>query len=280
MKDLSPERTPDVIAAEINMIKHQTEKMVLQNFIEIGRRLKEAKDLLAYGEWGKWLAESVGFSVNRADKLMRVYDAYGTAQPAALTAGAPAQELSDLNYTQALILLAVPEEERAQFIAELDIENLSTRELQKAVDERQQAQAARERAERENADLRQALDEEKNKNTELKKEQDSLKTAAAELRKSKQALEQDVAKKEIANKKLQENANLKSYQRVSNDLAAAQIKLMTSKVAYKYEALEKAFKELSYELDLLAKLDPHVHGEYLNMLDNFLTKALRGRMKH
>jgi predicted HAD superfamily phosphohydrolase len=40
---------------------------------------------------------------------------------------------------QALILLGVPEEEREQFITEIDIENMSVRELKKAVKERDQA---------------------------------------------------------------------------------------------------------------------------------------------
>jgi hypothetical protein len=43
MSDLITERTPFVIAAEINMIKHQTGKVVLNNAIEVGRRLKEAR---------------------------------------------------------------------------------------------------------------------------------------------------------------------------------------------------------------------------------------------
>ena len=45
------ERTPLVIAAEINRIKQQTCKIMLTNAIEIGKRLKEAKALLPHGEW-------------------------------------------------------------------------------------------------------------------------------------------------------------------------------------------------------------------------------------
>ena len=132
MSDSITERTPLVIAVEVNTIKHQTEKVVLNNAIEIGRRLKEAKDLIPYGEWSKWLAESVSYTERTAQKLMLVFDAYGDKQPAALNAGAPTQRPPNMNYTQALILLGVPEEEREQFIAEIDIENMSVRELQKA----------------------------------------------------------------------------------------------------------------------------------------------------
>ena len=52
MSDLITERTPLVIAVEVNTIKHQTEKVVLNNAIKICRRLKEAKDLVPYCELG------------------------------------------------------------------------------------------------------------------------------------------------------------------------------------------------------------------------------------
>ncbi len=109
-----------------------------------------------------------------------------------------------MNYSQALILLAVPEEEREQFIAEMDIKNMSVRELQKAVKDRDQALQDREqafqdrdRALQEKADLQKALDGEKGKNTQLTKERDNLKTKAGDLQKSNQAFEQDVEKKQL-----------------------------------------------------------------------------------
>jgi uncharacterized protein (DUF3084 family) len=184
---------------------------VRNNAIEIGRRLKEAKDLIPYGEWGKWLAESVRYTERTAQKLMLVFDAYGDQQPTTLNAGAQTQRLPNMNYYQALILLEVPEEEREQFIAEMDIENMSVRELQKAVKERDQALQDqekalqdRERALQEKTDLQKALDGEKGKNTQLIKERDTLKTKAGDLQRSNQALEQDVEKKQLENDKLKE----------------------------------------------------------------------------
>jgi len=82
----------------------------------------------------------------------------------------------------------------------------------------------------------------------------------------------------MENKKLAENSNLKSYQRVSNDLATAQIKLLTGKVAFRYENLDKAFKELIYEMDLLAKIDPQVHAGYKKQVNDFLFRAMQERM--
>ncbi|UWG96711.1 DUF3102 domain-containing protein [Dehalobacter sp. DCM] len=50
MDNLTTERTPLIIAAEINMITTQTKKILLASAIEIGRRLQEAKDLVKQGE--------------------------------------------------------------------------------------------------------------------------------------------------------------------------------------------------------------------------------------
>lgn len=51
-------RTIDTIAAEINGIKEQVRATVVSGAIEIGRRLKEAKSLVPYGEWGRGLKEA------------------------------------------------------------------------------------------------------------------------------------------------------------------------------------------------------------------------------
>ncbi|MGL5087096.1 MAG: DUF3102 domain-containing protein, partial [Clostridium sp.] len=46
MNELTVNRTPDLIAAEIRNIKEQTRKVVLYNSIEIGRKLTEAKSII------------------------------------------------------------------------------------------------------------------------------------------------------------------------------------------------------------------------------------------
>jgi len=47
--------------------------------------------------------------------------------------------VTNLTYTQALILLGIPEEERDEFIAEHDVESMTKLELQQAVKDREQA---------------------------------------------------------------------------------------------------------------------------------------------
>ena len=209
---------------------------------------------------------------------MLVFDEYGDKQPAALNADAQTQQLPNMNFSQALILLAVPEEDREQFIAEMDIENISVRELQKAVKDREQALQARDRALQEKADLQKALDGEKGKNTQLTKERDNLKTKAGDLQKSNQALEQDVEKKQMEYDKLKEKTGYKSIQRMNNNLTAAYNKVAANKIAFLYENLDKAFKELAYEMTKFASIDPDVHVAYKKMVNDFLIKAMQERM--
>lgn len=134
------QRTPELIAAEINHIKDQTRTMFIYNSIEIGRKLCEVKQFITHGDWAKWLKANVDFSQSTANNLIRIFEEYGAEQMALFgETGAKSQALANLSYTQAVALLGVPAEEREAFIEEHDIDSMSTRELQQAIKERDQA---------------------------------------------------------------------------------------------------------------------------------------------
>ena len=119
-------RTAGMIAAEINVIKAQARDVVCRSAIEIGRRLYEAKSIVPHGGWGAWLAENVDYSERTAQNLMRVYEEYGrNANP---------QAIADLSYTQAVILLGLDRESRAELMESADVAAMSTRDLQAEVD--------------------------------------------------------------------------------------------------------------------------------------------------
>ncbi|MCB8815977.1 DUF3102 domain-containing protein [Desulfosporosinus shakirovi] len=140
MNELSTERTPLAIAAEINRIKQETCKIMLTNALEIGKRLKEAKDLLPHGEWGKWLVESVSYSQRKANKLMQLYKEYGDKLFAdgAGEGRSNSPTWANLTYNQALLLLGIPEDEREEFILEQDVNKITIRELNRALKEQKQ----------------------------------------------------------------------------------------------------------------------------------------------
>lgn len=127
------------VTAEIRTIKETTKRLLLSSYVEIGRRLVEAKELLPHGEWGAWLETEVDFSQRTANELMRIFKEYGTEQ-VSLFGDINSQALANLSYTQAVLLLKVPKDEREEFVEENKIETLSTRELEALIKERDAAQ--------------------------------------------------------------------------------------------------------------------------------------------
>lgn len=119
-------RTAETIAAEINVIKAQVRQTAVLATIEIGKRLKEAKSLVPYGEWGRWLEENVDYSERKAQNAMALAEEYALKDP---------QAIADLDVTKAVMLLAVPGEEREAFVAEHQVEDISVRELKAAIEQ-------------------------------------------------------------------------------------------------------------------------------------------------
>lgn len=132
------ERDIESITAEIIQRKQNAGREILA----IGNCLIEAKAMLSHGEWSAWLEERVEFSERTATRFMRLAREW-TNQTA----------LSDLGATKALTLLALPPEERDSFMAENNVVDMTSRELEKAIRERDEARRAAEAAQ---ADARSA----------------------------------------------------------------------------------------------------------------------------
>ena len=139
MNEMNP-RTIGMVTQEINQLTAQAQRLILGHAIEIGRRLTEAKQMLAHCEWGKWLKEEIHYSKSSANNMMRIFDAYGSTQMGLFGPEANSQTFGDLEYSKALALLAVPAEEREQFAQEVDAEHISVRQLKAAIQERDAAQ--------------------------------------------------------------------------------------------------------------------------------------------
>ena len=136
MNEITEKRTPEIIGAEIRMYVEAGRRITLLCGIEIGRRLTEAKELLAHGEWLPWLERETQISDRSAARYMQIFREYGAAQQSLFGPVANSPTLSNLSITNALRLLAVPEEERESFAEEHDVEHLSAREVEALVKER------------------------------------------------------------------------------------------------------------------------------------------------
>ena len=270
--EIATKRDISEVTLEIKMIHNQAQRLILDYAIEIGRRLAEAKSILPHGSWGSWLKDEVEFSQDTAGRLMRLFEEYGDRQLSMFGTEANSAALRNLTYTKALQLLAVPAEEREEFVEAHNVENLSTRELDKLIKERDEANKAREEAERLATQRGAELEAEK---TERRRAEDQVrelesrpvevavqepdeatvkKAVAEELRKSKEKFEAD-------KKKLQEklDAAEKKRETLANDLKATQDKLSSagsesSKLEKDYEAsLERAKADMEQQITALKK---------------------------
>ena len=147
MNEIQTQRTPDIIGAEIRGLTQQAKTMTLWFGIEIGRRLTEAKEMLEHGQWLAYLKEQTEFSQPSASRLMRLYDEYGAKQTSLFGAELNYSTLNNLSISNALRLLAVPEDEREEFAAEHDVEHMSARELDELIKQRDEAEQRAAKAE-------------------------------------------------------------------------------------------------------------------------------------
>lgn len=203
MVPMKDQRDIQTVTTEIRTLHRQAQRMILGYAIEIGRRLTEAKEMLPHGQWGDWLKTEVEFSQSTAQNFMRIFAEYGDSQTS-LFGDAKSQTLGNLPYTHALKLLAVPAEEREEFVEEHHVDELSSRELEKLIRERDEARAAQAALEEEVESARQLLNVEFHARTEA---EDKLQAAETAWKAEEAAMQAEVEKaKAEAEKRLADAA--------------------------------------------------------------------------
>ncbi|SFH36493.1 Protein of unknown function [Desulfotomaculum arcticum] len=173
----------DTLTTEILILKQQT----AQHIIEIGKRLIAVKEKLPHGEWGKWLEEKVDFSYRQAARFMQVANEFSNVPT-----------LAGLSASKVYALLDLPREDREEFIQSNPVDEMTTRELQQTVKEKNEAlkklKATEQELQREK-DHSKTLSESYNrlegvnkkhyeKSEQLRKELEDLKTQLAEAQAS------------------------------------------------------------------------------------------------
>lgn len=176
-------RTIETITGEILEAKRAGGEAILT----IGKCLIEAKDMLSHGEWLPWLSDRVDLSERTAQKFMRL--AREWSNPSAL---------ADLGATKALMLLALPEEEREQMLSDHNVIDMTTRQLEQAIKERDEARAAAEQAAADQRTAEQARDK-------MAEDMKFLNVRLAGAKEDREQAMQDVARleKELAELKAQ-----------------------------------------------------------------------------
>lgn len=159
IEEITTNRTPELIGAEIRTITQQAKYMALLYGVEVGRRLNEAKELLPHGQWLPWLEKETEFSPATASRFMKLFDEYGADQGSLFGAETNSSTLKNISISNALRLLTIPRNERESFAVEHDVEHMSTRELDALLKEKENAEKRAETAEKAAADLEQKANE-------------------------------------------------------------------------------------------------------------------------
>lgn len=242
MNEVTVTRTPEMVAAEINLIKDQTRKLVLSNSILIGKKLKEAKEMLEPGQFGKWLSEAVDFSQSTANNLMRVYDEYGADQGVLFGSAAKSDVVEKLTYTQAVLLLGVPAEQREEFIEEEHVEELSTRELKAKIKELKEAKESAEQEAKAKTKLAQEATE---KLAAVNQKAADIGEQARMMAKTQTEVINDLQDKALENKKI---AEAMSSQRDALEAEAKELRKSLADKEQESTVLEERIKDLEQQL--------------------------------
>lgn len=208
IENISPEvprtaelpRTPEIVGAEVRTLTTAARQISLKYAIEIGRRLVEAKELVPHGGWLDWLKRETEFSQPSANRFMKLFDAYGADQQSLFGTEAKYSTLNNLSVSNALLLLAVPEDEREEYATEVDAEHLSARELEAAIKERDEARKALQTSEARLEDAQRTLADSGKQLTELRGRLDQaradLRTADSEAEANERELKARIAELE------------------------------------------------------------------------------------
>ena len=296
-------RTPGLIAAEINKIKEDTKRILIYNSIEIGRKLTEAKEMLPHGEWGKWLKTEVDYSKTTANNLMKIFQEYGSEQINLLGDNLKSQTFGNLNYSQATLLLGVPAEEREKFVEENNVEEMSARELKKAIEElkkteeeKEKALKAMEEAEekaRQESEARQALEDAFNSGAEerrkleeekesligkingLEKKIEELNTIDKEVSVSTEEIDKEIEERIQELKDKLEETN-KEKNKLEDKLKAAEEGVTNSEIEYKivFDTIVTNYDKLLKKLTEMQKENEVAYMKYKSATKRFLEYML------
>lgn len=233
------------LAVEIITFDRQAKITAVSCAIEIGERLLEAKDLVPHGEWGKWLKENVNYSQSTANNLMRLYKEYGNNQGSLFTTVTNSQAIMNLDVSKALALTVLPPEEREEFVAEHDVEQMSTRDLKEALQENRELKQQQQQ-------LQKQLEE---KDRQVKETSAQLDTAITERQKMQEKLSETVNQNAGYEKSLQ--VKIDAAKKLEQEKKAAEEKRRES---------EQKVQQLQQQIDALKEQKPQMDQQILGSL--------------
>lgn len=251
---MAQQRDLKTVTAEIRTLTEQARRMAVACIVEIGRRLKEAKSMVEHGKWGDYLRNEVEYSQSTANNYMKIYEAYAADQITLDGAAVKSQAFANLDYSKALRLLAMPEEEREEFVQEHDVNAMSSRELDKVIRERDAAKAMLQDSEAKKEQLQKMLANEREASHSRMDECANLHKALAEAEREAQekenALKKQLAQAEERLAEAQQEAQSALAQQGKPEVSPEMLEQIKTEAA---QEAKDAFKEKEAKLKEKAK---------------------------
>lgn len=198
---------------------------IAQNLLQFGRVLVEAKPLVPHGQFENWVQKNFGISSRAAQQYMAAWRRFGNRE-----------QYQSVKFSSLQKMLALPEGTEDKFAEENDLEAMTTREVEKAVQDTKAAMSGeleRERTARKDAERRARQAEAKSGQVPdsvkaaLAEKNDALDKYEAEIRRLTQENEQVRREKNDALNDLREvqelmEENQREYNHMQAELLNAQ----------------------------------------------------------
>ena len=245
----------------------------------------EAKELVPHGEWGNWLEEAVDYSKSTANNLMKIFEEYGSDQITLLDDNLKSQAFGNLNYSQAVLLLGLPSDDREKF------DEMSTRELKKAIADLKKANKEKDNAlkerdeaieklsalEESNRILEETFNEGAEERNSLEEKVKELEKEIEEVKSSKPVETVNVDWEEIT-AEVQEKMDQLIEEKEAAEMKIKELesKQNNSSVKFKiyFEEAGRSYQKLLEELASVKEIDEVEYIKYRKATEKFLNKML------
>ena len=242
------------IGAEIRTITRNMKTTVLLSVIEIGRRFEMAKAQVKHGNWGEWCEKFTGYSQSMAENYIKLYKEYGSEQCNLFGDFTKSQLIANLSTTKLLELMAVPAEEREQFVEENNVTNETTvKELRQLIKQKEdETRDLEAEFEKEKQELKNRIER---NNDEMSEKDNLIKSLQKELEQRKN--EPPVIGVDELSKMMAE-ADEKAKEQLSKEINRLEMEKKRSqaeneKLNKKYDALNKKYTDQTGKVAELEK---------------------------
>ena len=252
MNNIITTRDLAMVTSDIQYAQRRGAEQLVSNLIEIGRLLVEARTMVEPKDWEGYIWDNFGYSTSSADNWIKLYKEYGDNQESLFSSFRDSQTFGRMSYTKLLALAAIPAEEREEFVEKNHVEDLSTRQLQQLIKERDEAVQAKEEAEKHLDTVGKKVLDMEAREKAYKKELEAAQQAQAAAEKSKAEIVKTLEGKldELDKAQAAERAIKKELEKARENPDVPESVMERLRREAEAQAAEKATEDIRRELDV------------------------------